>query len=84
MADGKGCKCAAYDDHLLMCCCCRAAHQHIIEEKDAEIARTRLTADERAAIELAAACAEDDTTTATAETGRCVAATLRRLLERLK
>lgn len=25
------------DDHLLMCCCCRAACQHIVEEKDAEI-----------------------------------------------
>lgn len=29
------------DDHLLMCCCCRAASQHIVEEKDAEIARLR-------------------------------------------
>lgn len=31
------------DDNPLMCCCCRAAHQHIIEEKDAEIERLRLT-----------------------------------------
>ena len=29
------------DDHLLMCCCCRAACQHIVEEKDAEIERLR-------------------------------------------
>jgi hypothetical protein len=29
------------DDHLLMCCCCRAACQHIVEEKDAEIASLR-------------------------------------------
>lgn len=39
------------DDNPLMCCCCRAAHQHIIEEKDAEIERLRLTKEEREAAE---------------------------------
>lgn len=74
MADGKGCKCAAYDQSE---CACDAdwTPQELIDAR-AEIARLRLTDAEREAVELAYSRLTADTHYAT------VAATLRGLLER--
>lgn len=68
------------DDNPLMCCCCRAAHQHIIEEKDAETERLRLTKEEREALEFVAGWLEDGAVPDTINHSRYAA--IRGMLER--
>lgn len=76
MADGKGCKCAAYDESE---CACDAdwTPQELIDAR-AEIARLRLTDAEREAVERASVAYDLLPT----EGARQISATLRGLLER--
>lgn len=78
MADGKGCKCAAYDESE---CGCDAdwTPQELVDAR-AEIARLRLTDAEREAVEWAARRLSDDPML---PQDRPTAATLFGLLERL-
>lgn len=86
MADGEGCKCAAYDESE---CACDAdwTPQELVDAR-AEIARLRLTDAEREAIERAAQwmvqLAKDRGEIHSAGYFVDDAATLRGLLERLK
>lgn len=69
------------DDPLSVCCRHLARSQHIIEGKNDEIERLRLTDEERRAIEEAIACCED--ITYGDEAAPEAAATLRNLLKRM-